>query len=126
MFPESFLVWLFCSRRTFFFNVKSDVVRDTLLCSLDVSFHRSRLTPPRPGIRRPFWYTFYVFQTVLFITGAYPMLLQKMDGLLGGFEQVTLNGIWILLVGIEVLMVVGVAFTTVIRTLRTAPKQKAQ
>lgn len=78
--------------------------------------------------RRPYWFLLYITETLLFTTGAYPVILNKMSGfvLFFGHEQQILNGLWLGLVGIEILMVLGATGIFVARSFQSAPKQKAQ
>lgn len=64
----------------------------------------------------------------MFVTGAYPVLHQKMHNvfLFGGQEQKILNGLWLALLGLELVLVIGATFLTVSRRLRARPKQKTQ
>ncbi|KAF9873346.1 hypothetical protein CkaCkLH20_09159 [Colletotrichum karsti] len=74
---------------------------------------------------RPFWYTFYVLEAFLFVSGAYPMLYNKMSMYLDtGYEERILNAIWIGLLSVEALMVAGVAVLSISRKLKSPPKQK--
>ncbi|KAJ0296531.1 hypothetical protein COL5a_004704 [Colletotrichum fioriniae] len=74
---------------------------------------------------RPYWYTFYVTQVFLFVTGAYPMLYDKMTMYIGsGYEEQILNIIWVGLLSVEALMVAGVAGVAITRKFKGAPKQK--
>ncbi|KAL2759994.1 hypothetical protein ACRALDRAFT_2024078 [Sodiomyces alcalophilus JCM 7366] len=84
----------------------------------------TKLTPERA----PFWYSLYVLEALLFITGAYPVFRQKMHNvfLFGGHEEKILNGLWVGLLGLEFLMVISATLLTISRRLRSAPKQKTQ
>ncbi|KAK2047967.1 hypothetical protein LZ31DRAFT_89816 [Colletotrichum somersetense] len=74
---------------------------------------------------RPYWYTFYFTQVFLFVTGAYPMLYDKMTMYIGsGYEEQILNIIWVSLLSVEALMVAGVAGVAITRKFKGAPKQK--
>lgn len=77
---------------------------------------------------KPYWFLLYITETLLFTTGAYPVILNKMSGfvLFFGHEQQILNGLWLGLVGIEILMVLGATGIFVARSFQSAPKQKAQ
>ncbi|OLN97951.1 hypothetical protein CCHL11_02564 [Colletotrichum chlorophyti] len=78
-----------------------------------------------PLIRLPYWYTFYNTQILLFVSGAYPMLHEKMTTYLGtGYEAQILNVIWVGLLSVEALMVAGVAVLSISRKLKAPPKQK--
>ncbi|ROT42603.1 hypothetical protein SODALDRAFT_319240 [Sodiomyces alkalinus F11] len=87
-------------------------------------FQWTRLTPERA----PFWFSLYVLEALLFVTGAYPVFKQKMSNffLFGGHEEKILNGLWVGLLGLEFLMVVSATFLTISRRLKGAPKQKTQ
>ncbi|KAK1965646.1 hypothetical protein LY78DRAFT_91100 [Colletotrichum sublineola] len=74
---------------------------------------------------RPYWYTFYVTQVFLFVSGAYPMLHDKMTMYIGsGYEEQILNIIWVGLLSVEALMVAGVAGIAITRKFKGSPKQK--
>lgn len=74
---------------------------------------------------RPYWYTFYVLEAFLFVSGGYPMLHEKMSMYLGtGYEDQILNAIWIGLLSVEALMVAGVTVLSISRKLKSPPKQK--
>ncbi|KAK2000752.1 hypothetical protein LX36DRAFT_571611 [Colletotrichum falcatum] len=74
---------------------------------------------------RPYWYTFYVTQVFLFVTGAYPMLYDKMTMHIGsGYEEQILNIIWVGLLSVEALMVAGVAGIAITRKFKGVPKEK--
>ncbi|WYZ35795.1 hypothetical protein EsH8_X_000442 [Colletotrichum jinshuiense] len=74
---------------------------------------------------RPYWYTFYVTQVFLFVSGGYPMLYDKMTMYIGsGYEERILNVIWVGLLSVEALMVAGVAVLSISRKFKGAPKQK--
>lgn len=75
--------------------------------------------PPRPN-----WYILYILKSLLFIQNACPILLKSMDGYANGFEERVLNTVWIGLLGIEVLMVLGVAVQGVIKRFGPQPKQR--
>lgn len=76
-------------------------------------------------LHSPYWYTFYVTQVFLFVTGAYPMLYDKMTMYIGsGYEEQILNIIWVGLLSVEALMVAGVAGVAITRKFKGAPKQK--
>jgi hypothetical protein len=47
-----------------------------------------------------------------------------MAGYTFGYEERLLNGLWIGLLGLETLMVLGVAVRSVVRRLKAPPKQK--
>lgn len=74
---------------------------------------------------RPYWYTFYVFEAFLLMQISHGVLMFNLEGLLGGCEEDILNGLWIGLLGLEALMVTGVALRGLVRAIAPKPKQKA-
>ena len=54
------------------------------------------------------------------------VLMINLRGVLGGHEETLLNGIWIGLLGVECLMVAGVALRGLVRAVRPRSKVKAQ
>lgn len=50
----------------------------------------------------------------------------NLRGLLGGYEETLLNGLWVGLLGLECLMVASVALRGALRAVRPAKKVKAQ
>lgn len=66
----------------------------------------------------------YVSEIFLFITAAYPILLENMQGYAFGYEEKILNSLWIGLLGIETLMVLGVAVQSLLKRFQSAPKVK--
>jgi hypothetical protein len=75
---------------------------------------------------RPFWFTVYVLEAWLLVQNTYPQLLETMESLAIGDEERILNAVWIGLLGLEVLMVLGVAVQSIVKRLVPQPKQKAQ
>ncbi|CAI4213362.1 unnamed protein product [Parascedosporium putredinis] len=71
-----------------------------------------------------YWYMLYVSEIFLFITAAYPILLENMQGYAFGYEEKILNSLWIGLLGIETLMVLGVAVQSLLKRFQSAPKVK--
>ena len=73
---------------------------------------------------RQYWYTFYVLEAFLLVQITYRHAMDKWEGVLGGYEETLLNGLWMGLLGLECLMVVGV----VVRGLAgvTRPKGKVK
>jgi hypothetical protein len=65
-----------------------------------------------------------VLEAFLLLQSAYPILIRKMEGYAFGYEERLLNSIWIGLLGIEALMVVGVAVRGLMSRFITQPKQK--
>lgn len=77
-----------------------------------------------PG-RRPLWFTLYVLEAFLLVQNAYPLLLEKMAAYAYGYEERILNAVWVGLLGLEVLMVLGVAVRGIVKRLSSTPKYKA-
>lgn len=75
---------------------------------------------------RPYWYTFYVLEAFLLVQISYRVLMVNLRGVLGGHEETLLNGLWIGLLGLECLMVAGVALRGLVRAVRPGSKVKAQ
>jgi hypothetical protein len=75
---------------------------------------------------RPYWYTFYVFVAFLLVQISHGVLMWKIGGVLGGYEETLLDGIWIALLGLECLMVAGVVVRRVAAAWRPGEKLKAQ
>jgi hypothetical protein len=73
---------------------------------------------------RPYWYTVYMLQAFLFIQNMYPILLKNMTGYFQGREETVLNAVWVGLLGLEILMVLGVAVRSVVKTLKAPPRPK--
>jgi len=65
-----------------------------------------------------------VTEVFLFVTASYPLLLQMMEGYAFGHEEKILNTLWIGLLGLETLMVLGVAVQSIVRRLQAPPKVK--
>ncbi|KEZ42172.1 hypothetical protein SAPIO_CDS6234 [Scedosporium apiospermum] len=80
----------------------------------------TRVTPTS----KPYWYTLYVTEVFLFVTASYPLLLQMMEGYAFDHEEKILNTLWIGLLGLETLMVLGVAVQSIVRRLQAPPKVK--
>lgn len=55
---------------------------------------------------------------------AYPILLEIMAEFANGYEEKILNTVWIGLLGLETLMVLGVAVQGIIKRYGPQPKQK--
>jgi hypothetical protein len=77
-------------------------------------------------LERPYWYTFYVLEAFLLVQITYRVLMLKLGGVLGGYEETLLNGLWMGLLGLECLMVAGVALKGALRAVRPREKVKAQ
>ncbi|PKS10919.1 hypothetical protein jhhlp_002677 [Lomentospora prolificans] len=80
----------------------------------------TRVTPSS----KPYWYILYVSEPFLFVTAAYPILLKNMEGYAFGYEEKILNSLWIGLLGLETLMVLGVAVQSIMKRFQSAPKVK--
>lgn len=75
---------------------------------------------------RPYWYTFYVFFAFLLVQISHGVLMWKLEGILGGFEETILDSLWMGLLGLEFLMIAGVVVRQIGRATRSKPKVKAQ
>ena len=69
---------------------------------------------------RPVWFSLYVLEAFLLVQSSYPIILDKMtaSGYAFGHEEQLLNGIWMGLLGLETLMVLGVAVQSLVRRFR--------
>ena len=74
--------------------------------------------------KRHIWFTIYVLEAFLLVQNTYPMLLEMMEDFAFGHEERILNAVWVGLLGLEVLMVLGVAVRGIAKRLSPAPKQK--
>jgi hypothetical protein len=54
------------------------------------------------------------------------VLMWKLEGVLGGYEETLLDGLWMGLLGLEFLMVAGVVLRSVVKAVQPRPKVKAQ
>ncbi|KAH7311686.1 hypothetical protein B0I35DRAFT_411849 [Stachybotrys elegans] len=70
------------------------------------------------------WYTVYVLETFLFVQSAHPLLKKNMEPFADGNEQRILNTVYIGLLGLETLMVLGVAVQGLVKRFGPRPKQK--
>jgi hypothetical protein len=66
-----------------------------------------------------------VFEAFLLVQISHGVLMFNLEGLLGGIEEDVLNGLWIGLLGLEALMVTGVALRGLFRAIAPKAKQKA-
>jgi hypothetical protein len=67
----------------------------------------------------------YVFEAFMLVQISYRVWMRNLEGILGGYEETLLNGLWIGLLGLECLMVAGVAVRGVLRAVRPREKVKA-
>ena len=85
---------------------------------------KSSRTDPSADNSRPYWYTFYVLEAFLLVHVTYGMTVDSIAGSLGGYEETLLNGLWMGLLGLECLMVAGVAIRSVVRAVKPAVREK--
>lgn len=71
---------------------------------------------------RRYWYTLYVLEAFLLVQAMYNMLRDRIAEY--GYDDRFLNALWLGLLGLEALMVVGVAVQGVARRLQGPPKVK--
>lgn len=74
------------------------------------------------GAARRYWYTLYVLEAFLLMQSMYDILKETIAEY--GYDDKFLNAVWLGLLGLETLMVVGVAVQGVARKLQGAPKVK--
>lgn len=66
-----------------------------------------------------------MLEAFLFVQNTYPNLLRSMENVLAtGYEDKILNAVWVGLLGLEVIMVLGVAVRGVMKRASPAPKAK--
>ncbi|KAB5566348.1 hypothetical protein GE09DRAFT_1055913 [Coniochaeta sp. 2T2.1] len=114
LFQRILLIWLF------------------ITCGLVVSLQAAKHhVPEGPSakwrltvVTKPYWYTFYVLEAFLFVQITYGMTMDSIAGSLGGYEQTLLNALWMGLLGLECLMVAGVAIRGVVRAVKPAVREK--
>ncbi|KAH8903519.1 hypothetical protein BR93DRAFT_931118 [Coniochaeta sp. PMI_546] len=104
-----------------------------ILCGLVLALQAAKQYVERPAPKwrltaetKPYWYTFYVFEAFLLVQISYRVLMLNFRGVLGGYEETLLNGLWMGLLGLECLMVAGVALRSALRAFRPGKKVKAQ
>ena len=73
------------------------------------------------GCRR-YWYTLYVLEAFLLVQAMYDILRETIAEY--GYDDRFLNGLWLGLLGLETLMVLGVAVQGVVRRLQGTSKLK--
>jgi hypothetical protein len=95
----------------------------SLFSHLSIGQSKSKLNST--NLYRPYWYTLYVLEAFLAVQNTYPNLLRSMESLLAtGYEDKILNAVWVGLLGLEVLMVLGVAVRGVVKRVSPAAKAK--
>ncbi|KAB5583004.1 hypothetical protein GE09DRAFT_1077198 [Coniochaeta sp. 2T2.1] len=114
LFQRILLIWLF--------------ITCGLVISLQAAKHH---VPEGPSAKwtltaetKPYWYTFYVLEAFLLVQITFGMTMDGIAGSLGGHEQTLLNGLWMGLLGLECLMVAGVAIRGVVRAVKPAVRVK--
>ncbi|KAH7374630.1 hypothetical protein B0T11DRAFT_292438 [Plectosphaerella cucumerina] len=77
---------------------------------------------------KPYWFTTYLTIFGLLLTGSHDIWTAKMETwpFLFGREQQIMNGLWLGVVGLDIVMVFYATLTFLTRTMVPAPKQKAQ
>jgi hypothetical protein len=97
----------------------------TKYVSLQQQRPRQNANAPPP---RPYWFTTYLTIFGLLLTGSHDIWTAKMETwpFLFGREQQIMNGLWLGVVGLDIVMVFYATLTFLTRTMVPAPKQKAQ
>src|SRR5690606_18763362 len=75
---------------------------------------------------RPIWHAIYVLDLFCLVVSGYPIYRTQLAGqpVFKGYEEQLLDGIWMGLLGLETLIVLGIAMRTVSRKLKAPPKLK--
>lgn len=71
---------------------------------------------------RPYWYTLYVLEAFLLVQTMYGTLKDRIAGY--GYDDKFLNALWLGLLGLETVMVMGLAVRGVVQRLQAPPKLK--
>ena len=71
-----------------------------------------------------YWYTLYVLEALLLVQNTLPLLMDALRGYAFENEEQVLNTVWMGILGLEVLMVLGVAVQGVVKKYGPAPKYK--
>lgn len=71
-----------------------------------------------------FWYSVYVLEAFLLFQSAYTILRRNMAGYANGYEEQILNTVWVGLLGLEIMMVLGVAVQGALKRYGPQPKVK--
>ncbi|KAH6693908.1 hypothetical protein F5X68DRAFT_187668 [Plectosphaerella plurivora] len=77
---------------------------------------------------KPYWFTAYLTIFGLLLTGSHEIWTDTMESwpFLFGREQQIMDGIWLGVVGLDIIMVFFATLTFLTRSMSPAPKQKAQ
>jgi hypothetical protein len=84
------------------------------------------MQPADTNDNRPYWFTFYVFVAFLLVQISHGVLVWKLNGVLGGYEETLLDAVWTALFGLACAMVAGVVVRRVAAAMMPREKVKAQ